>query len=110
MRIISGKFKGQRLASFDEEHIRPMTDRVKESLFNIWSGYIEEARVLDLFSGTGSVGLEALSRGAKSIDMVEKSPKSIQIISKNCQLLKITEGVDIHKQDVLIFLERYSGE
>ncbi len=64
MRIIGGKFKGHHLVSFQAGHIRPTTDRVKESLFNIISAEIEGARVLDLFCGTGSLGLEALSRGS----------------------------------------------
>ena len=61
MRIIAGKYKGHQLVSFSADHIRPTTDRVKESLFNIIQGSIAEARVLDLFSGTGNLGLEALS-------------------------------------------------
>ena len=73
MRIISGKYKGHQLVSFQADHIRPTTDRVKESLFNMIQGEIDGARVLDLFSGTGSLGLEALSRGAREVIFVEKS-------------------------------------
>ena len=87
-----------------------MTDRVKESLFNIIMGYVENARVLDLYSGTGGVGLEALSRGAASVDFVEDHARSIQLIKRNIELLKVSELVDIHKQDALRFLKSYNGE
>ena len=110
MRIISGKYKGHKLSSFDEDHIRPTTDRVKESVFNILAGYIEGARVLDLFSGTGNLGLEALSRGAATVDMVEVNPRSIAIIKKNIDKLKIEEGVRIHKADAVSFVNEYVGE
>lgn len=110
MRIISGKYKGHRLSSFDEDHIRPMTDRVKESLFNIWMAYVEDAIVLDLFSGTGSVGLEALSRGAKSVEFVELNPRSLKIIVKNIELLKVGEQCHTHKKDAVKFLKSYQGE
>jgi len=110
VRIISGKFKGHKLVSFDEDHIRPTTDRVKESVFNIISGYIESARVLDLFSGTGSLGLEAYSRGASSVEMVEINPKSIKIIQKNLERLKITDGIKILKRDAVEFVKKYEGE
>lgn len=110
MRIIAGKYKGHKLVSFDEAHIRPMTDRVKESLFNIIAGYIEGARVLDLYSGTGSVGLEALSRGAKSIDFVENHSKSITLIRKNIEILKVAPQVEIHKTEAIKYLRNYKGE
>ena len=67
MRIIAGKYRGRRLVSFQAGHIRPTTDRVKESLFNKISPYIEGAQVLDLFAGTGNLGIEALSRGANEV-------------------------------------------
>jgi 16S rRNA (guanine966-N2)-methyltransferase len=110
MRIISGKFKGHKLVSFDQGHIRPTTDRVKESLFNIIAGQIEDARVLDLFSGTGNLGLEAFSRGARQVDMVEISAKSLQIIRMNLAHLKIEEGVDVIKSDAVKFVRQYEGE
>lgn len=110
MRIISGKFKGRVLVSFEASHVRPTMDRVKETLFNKWMQDVDGARVLDLFSGTGSLGLEALSRGAKHITFVEKNIKSLQILKKNIELLKInkTEYL-ITQKDVLIFLNKYNG-
>lgn len=110
MRIISGKYKGHPLVSFDADHIRPTTDRVKETLFNMIQGYVEDARVLDLFSGTGNLGLEALSRGAREVVFVEKSRKSIQILEKNLQKLKISEGFQIINKDVISFLNNYAGD
>ena len=80
MRIISGRFKGRVLSSFQADHIRPTTDRVKETLFNKWMSYTEAANVLDLFSGTGNLGLESLSRGCRHVDFVDLNLKSIQIL------------------------------
>lgn len=109
MRIIAGRFRGRRLASFKADHIRPTTDRVKESIFNKLQGYFEGARVLDLFSGTGNLACESISRGAVSVDAVELSKKSIQIIRENLQLLDIEREVQILNDDVLKYLARYQG-
>ncbi|MBY0553733.1 16S rRNA (guanine(966)-N(2))-methyltransferase RsmD [bacterium] len=110
MRIISGKYKGRVLTSFQADNIRPTMDRVKETLFNKWMGYVEEASVLDLFSGTGNLGIEALSRGCKHVDFVEMNVKSIQIIKKNVDMLKLSNNeYKIHKADVLQYLKRYQG-
>lgn len=106
MRIISGKYKGRNLISFKAGHIRPTMDRIKETIFNKWMMYVDESLVLDLFSGTGNLGLEALSRGAKSVDFVEKNFKSVQIIRENINLLKIpAHEYYIHQQDVFSFLK-----
>lgn len=110
MRIIAGKFKGRVLTSFQADHIRPTTDRVKESLFNKWMRHTEDAMVLDLFAGTGNLGIESLSRGCKHVDFVEMNPKSIVILKKNVDLLKLDpKEYSVHKQDVLIYLKRYTG-
>lgn len=110
MRIISGRFKGRVLSSFQADHIRPTTDRVKETLFNKWMGYTEDAKVLDLFSGTGNLGIESLSRGCAHVDFVEMNVKSIQILKKNVELLKLEKNeYAIHKQDVLTYLKKYQG-
>lgn len=110
MRIISGRFKGRVLSSFQADHIRPTTDRVKETLFNKWMTDVDGARVLDLFAGTGNLGLESLSRGCEHVDFVEMNLKSIQILKKNIELLKLqpTE-FRIHKQDVLQYLAKYKA-
>lgn len=110
MRIIAGRFRGHRLASFDADHIRPTTDRVKESIFNKLQGYFEGARVLDLFSGTGNLAFESLSRGATFVEAVEMSRKSIAIIQKNIELLKIEKDeIRVVCDDVLKYLRSNNG-
>lgn len=110
MRIIAGKYGGRILTSFDLDHIRPTTDRVKESVFNILAPQIEGANVLDLFSGTGNLGIESLSRGAKTVKFVERDRRSIQVIQKNLEVLKVEEPVSIVKMDALKFVENYQGD
>ena len=111
MRIIAGRFKGRRLVSFDGPHIRPTTDRVKETIFNKLMHDIGDARVLDLFSGTGNLALESLSRGAQFVLAVEQHRKSLEIIRKNMRELKV-EPVDlqVHGHDVFQFLKTYQGD
>ena len=101
MRIIAGKYGGRRLASFKADHIRPTTDRVKESVFNRLQGDLEGARVLDLFSGTGNLAFEALSRGAVFVEAVELSKKSIAIIRENAALLGVGRELSIVQADAL---------
>lgn len=92
MRIIGGKYRGRVLAAFDGESVRPTADRVKESLFNILSLRFYGARVLDLFAGSGALGLESLSRGAAEVVFNDKSKDSLAILRKNLRALKIEEG------------------
>lgn len=103
MRVISGKFKGRRLVSFEAEHIRPTSDRVKESVFNIIFSEVAESSVLDLFSGTGNIAIEFSSRGAKEIDAVELSKKSLQILRKNVESIGI-DNIQIISKDVFSYL------
>ena len=110
MRIIAGKYGGRRLKAFKADHIRPTTDRVKETLFNIIQNTIPGARVLDLYAGTGSLGLEALSRGADSVLAVEMNRKSQSIIKENVALLKAENEHDLAAEDVFKFLKRYEGD
>lgn len=109
MRIISGRLKGRRLASFSASHIRPTTDRVKESLFNILQGHWEGAVVLDLFSGTGNLSFECVSRGAAEVIAVEDNRKSQEIILKNQKLLGVESGFRLVRDDVFKFLKKYKG-
>lgn len=83
MRIISGRYRGMVLAEFKGRDIRPTADRVKESLFNILSGDIAGARVLDLFCGSGNLGIECLSRGAAFVQFNDISKDSIAVLKKN---------------------------
>jgi len=110
MRVISGKYKGHKLVSFQAGHIRPTTDRVKETLFNKLMGLTGDARVLDLFSGTGNLGIEAISREAAHVDFVEENRKSLSILRENLNKLHITSGFTVYPLDVFKYLKRHDGE
>ena len=83
MRIIAGKYKGRKLASLKGDATRPTLDRVRENLFNILSGRVCGAKVLDLFSGTGAIGVEALSRGASDVVFCDQSRDAVGVIRTN---------------------------
>lgn len=89
MRIITGKFKSRLITSPKGVYLRPTADRVKESLFGILGAFVIDKNVLDLFSGTGNLGIEALSRGAKSCVFVDNNPRCIAAIKKNLESLGI---------------------
>lgn len=110
MRIIAGKYKGRKLVNFKAKQIRPTTDRVKETIFNLLMFHIEEARVLDLFSGTGNLGIEALSRGAQHVDCVEKSSSSLKVIKENLKTLKIDDEISLIGSDVLSYIKTFKGQ
>lgn len=105
MRVISGRFKGRRLTGFKAGHLRPTMDRVKESLFNILQHDIDDSVVLDLFAGTGSLGIEALSRGATKVTMVESSSQSLKIIRENLSSLGIEKEIKLVSMDVFRFIK-----
>ena len=92
MRVVAGKFKGLKLLEFEGEDIRPTSDFAKESLFNILSSKVIGASFLDLFAGTGNMGIEAISRGGTST-FVDKSKKSIDLIKKNFTIIE-TNNLD----------------
>jgi len=104
-RIIAGKAKGLRLKSPPGLSTRPITDRVKESLFNILGRDVENATFLDLFAGTGSVGIEALSRGAAFVRFIEFYPKPYQLLKENVQNSMLGDNADILKMDALHYLK-----
>ena len=105
MRIISGRFKGIRLNGPKGSWIRPTTDRVKEFIFSYLSSRIQHySSVLDLFAGTGSLGIEASSRGAHHIVFVEKSKQSVEVLEKNLEKVKIQAKI-IHL-DVFKFIDQ----
>lgn len=89
MKIISGLYKGRNLIGFDLDGTRPTMDRVKESLFAMIQDYIKDSIVLDLFSGSGNLGIEAISNGAKYAYLVDKNPKASNIINKNLNTIGI---------------------
>ena len=108
MRIIGGKYRSRILSDFAGDEVRPTSDRVKESLFNILSLKLYGARVLDLFSGSGALGLECLSRGAKEVAFNDCAKASLAILKKNLAALKISsdgEEAKLSCQDYLICLE-----
>lgn len=107
MRIITGSAKGAKLKAPPGIDTRPTADRVKESVFNILGDIVVDASVLDVFAGTGNLGLEALSRGAKSAVFIDKSNDCIAIIKENAQRTQLIEHAEIHKNDVLRALDRF---
>ena len=110
MRIISGKAKGTKLYTLDGLETRPTLDRVKESLFNIIQGRIEDALILDLFSGSGAIGLEFLSRGARKAYLCDKSKDAVDIIRKNIQKTHMEENVEILNMDYKKALDKVKFE
>ena len=105
MRIISGKHRGTKLYTLEGLDTRPTLDRVKEPLFSILQFDLPEAVVLDLFAGSGALGLEAISRGAKKAILCDNSFEAIHIIEQNVEKLKVKSEVQILKKDYLAVLE-----
>ena len=100
MRVIAGKYRGRRLKGPQGLEMRPTGDRLKESLFGILSPVLLDAVVLDCFSGTGSIGIEALSRYAKQVVFIESSNANCRLIRKNLKLCGIASGARVIKEDV----------
>lgn len=109
MKIISGKYKGRVLEGFDIAGTRPTMDRVKESLFAMIQSYLEDAIVLDLFAGSGNLGIEALSEGAQEIYLVDKNKKACQVIKRNINKIGI-EASDIFCGDYKSALKKYQEQ
>lgn len=105
MRIISGKYRGRTLLEFDGQRIRPTGDKVRESLFNIIQIKIPNSDFLDLFCGTGAVGIEALSRNAKSVVFNDNSKDSLLLTKKNLQKIKADEDYELICSDAIRFLQ-----
>ncbi len=103
MRIIAGKHRGRVLKEFDGKDIRPTSDRAREALFNIFSEKIPDCTFLDLFAGTGAVGIEAISRGAKKVVMVDIRRESVELIKKNLALVK--ESAVVYNKDGIEYLK-----
>lgn len=110
LRVISGKARGLKLDSPKNQDVRPTTDRVKESLFNIINPYIRESNILDLFAGTGSLGIECLSRGAKNCVFVDKSKDSINIIKSNVKKARVENESTILNIDFKDAVKRLSSQ
>ena len=110
MRIISGKARGTKLYTLEGTNTRPTLDRVKESIFNIIQNEIEDATVLDLFAGSGAIGLECLSRGAKKAVLCDNSKEAIQIIKRNIEKTHMEEKAQIINADFENCLEKLKNE
>jgi len=110
MRIISGKARGTKLYTLEGENTRPTLDRVKESVFNIIQNEIEGAKVLDLFAGSGAIGLEFLSRGAKKCVLCDKSKDAANIIKKNIEKTHMEQYAQLFNIDFENCLDKLKNE
>jgi 16S rRNA (guanine966-N2)-methyltransferase len=106
MRIIAGTFRGRRLQSPKDPRVRPTADRVREAWMSILQDALPGSRVLDLYAGSGALGLEALSRGATSVDFVELNPPSLAALKANIAGLKVEPRTTVYRGDALRFAGR----
>lgn len=100
MRVIAGTARGMRLAAPAGLRVRPTSDRVRESLFNIIAPHIEGARFLDLFAGTGANGIEALSRGAAFCSFVDKDARSLAVVRGNLEVTRLIAHAHLHRREL----------
>lgn len=110
MRIIAGQYKGRRLKTLDGLAVRPTSDRMRETLFNILMPRIEGARFADVCAGSGAVGIEALSRGASHVTFIESSRKAVSIISENLRHCGIAEDFQLIPRDAVMALKYLAQE
>ncbi len=110
MRVIAGSLKGRRFdAPKGGDTVRPISDRVKESLFDILAPRIQDTTILDLYSGTGAIGIEALSRGAKHVLYVEKDPRNVRLIRQNTEELGLSDKISILPGTLPSIIEKIRG-
>jgi 16S rRNA (guanine966-N2)-methyltransferase len=110
MRVIAGEFKGRNLKSPPSMQVRPTSDRLRETLFNVIAARVPESRFLDLCAGSGAVGIEALSRGAAHATFVDRSRRSCQLIESNLELCRVPEEQrDIYCSEASEFLRQWEG-
>jgi len=110
MRIIAGTYRSRQLKSLKGMALRPTSDKLRETLFNVLGELVVGARFADLFAGTGAVGIEALSRGAREAIFVEKHPPAAALIQKNLESLEIRKGARVLPLDALQALKRMAEE
>ena len=108
MRIVGGSLRGRVLSEFKDKGVRPTSDMARESLFNILRFKVVDCAFLDLFAGTGAVGIEAFSRGAKTVWLNDLTNDSIALITKNLEKLGIKNDITLTKQNALILLQTIS--
>lgn len=109
MRVITGTARGKRLKELPGLETRPTTDRVKEGIFNVIQFDIEGRKILDLFAGTGQLGIECLSRGAAFCDFVDSAPAAAKIVRANLETTGLTECSAVHQRDFTAFLQSKRG-
>jgi 16S rRNA (guanine(966)-N(2))-methyltransferase RsmD len=109
MRVIAGRFKGRRLKAPTWDGLRPTSDKLRETLFNILAPRIEGARVLDGYAGTGAIGIEALSRGAGHVTFVEKDRRAAALIEANLAVCGVEADYTIEGRDLIAALRRIGG-
>jgi 16S rRNA (guanine(966)-N(2))-methyltransferase RsmD len=110
MRVIAGTYRSRRLRSLPGRQTRPMSDRLRETLFNVVAAGVEGAVWLDLYAGTGAVGIEALSRGARRVYFVESSRKAAEVIRANLDALGVEGSYDLLERDALSALRQLDAE
>jgi len=108
MRVIAGKFRSRLLKGPGKLKLRPTSDRLRETLFNILGPAIEEALFIDAYAGTGAIGLEAISRGARHVILIESNPKAAKLIRDNLAALEIFSGAQLIEADALAGLKKVS--
>jgi len=106
MRIVAGRWRGRRIGAPHDDRVRPTGDRVREAWMSIVNPWLAGAKVVDLFAGSGALGLEALSRGAAHVDFVELAPASLAVLRANAESLGAGPEAVIHRADALRFAER----
>lgn len=106
LRVIAGKARGRRLRTVPGDSTRPITDRAKEALFNILASDIEQASVLDLFAGTGAVGIEALSRGAGFALFIDLQRQAVETVRQNLKTTGFEAEAEVLRMDAFAYLER----
>lgn len=106
LRIIAGEWRGRRVPVGDAAGLRPTPDRIRETLFNWLQGELPESLCLDLFAGSGALGLEALSRGAHQVQFIEKNPRAAGHIREHLQLLQATASASVVNGDALSWLRQ----
>ena len=110
MRVIAGRYKGRRLQTPSWDGLRPTSDKLRETLFNVLAPRLEGARVLDGYAGTGAVGIEALSRGAAHVAFVESDRRAVALVQSNLAICGVQQDYTIHHWDVASAIRRMLGD
>ena len=105
MRVIAGSARGRKLKTLEGMDVRPTTDKVKEAIFSAIQFDLPDAAVLDLFAGSGQMGIEALSRGAASVVFVDRSARSLQVTRENLESVQFAEQAQLHQTEAQSFLQ-----